>query len=571
MPGKKTVFTLLVFFCAIFAVIVYLKNNTCSISQINRRNIINNLYKSLDKGDFESAAMFNSFLAKEAFQRAYNTLKAWESVRDPQTSLLPKALYENMSFWNSKDTAADLFPFLFLAANYLDKDNEYLWLLTLKQERELCGVLPRSIVFNPARVQEEKMPEIIFGAAEYAKDGLLSIAERLGPGPWLDRLEELADEIISTSCVQTPLGNIPSDNTETNGNMLQVLTRLYWMTKKQEYLQMAERIGEVYFFEIFPKAGYIPPHKWNFKKQKSVSSYFRLLDHGSEIVSGLTELYVLEKLNGYPNAARYREPVKKFLDELFKLGYAQNGLWDEAINIKERKSTKTRVADTWGYIMIAYQMFDLAENAPTYEADIEKVMVSVSKLKSFPWQWGHCDGYADTIESMLYLLPWFDIRSCNLWVDTEAGVMFNMQKPSGFIGEDYLDGNFIRTALLYATYKTMGVVAQPWRKDLLLGSAYDKVKKELYVYLNADAPWKGSLKFDAPRHRIIFNLPMEFPRLNESPEWFIAQPQKKYFVVDMRNNKTSVCTGDMLIKGLFFNLDKKHAPVILKISAENLN
>ena len=48
-----------------------------------------------------------------------------------------------------------------------------------------------------------KADDRIFGNAEYAKDGLLPMVDRLGPDPWLGRLVEIADEILAASATPT--------------------------------------------------------------------------------------------------------------------------------------------------------------------------------------------------------------------------------------------------------------------------------------------------------------------------------------------------------------------------------
>ncbi len=534
-----------------------------------RRDVVRSLQETVERRDYGAAAVFNSILAREAFLRSYNTLKAWEGVRDPETNLVPRRIKDKeMRFWNPKDTAADLFPFLLLASHYLDRDNENLWLSTLEKERSICGPMPCKVLFQPMRIDRESKAEVIFGASEYAKDGLISVTERLGRGPWFVRMEEIAQNIIAAAYIPTSFGNICASNTEVNGNMLQVLTRLYWATQNEEYLRMAERIGDAYLLEVFPRSNYLPSYDWDFNKRESAGSVFILRDHGNEIIPGLAELYVLEKLQDRPRAKLYREPLKTFLDVILSVERTGDGLWYDKVDVNTDEAVSNRVVDNWGYILNAYQAFDLAEGTSIYQEEIKKVMLAAASRKSFPWEGMSHDGYADSIESMLYLLPWYDIPQCRYWVDDEIEVMFNMQAPSGFTREDYLDGNFIRTALLYGTYKTMGVIAEPWRKDLLLGAARTEDKKKLYIYLSADKPWKGVLKFDVPRHRTIWNLPFEFPRLNEAPEWFVVGPDKKYSVTGLEKDKTLSFTGESLAGGLVLTIDKDCPSLNLKVSEE---
>jgi hypothetical protein len=329
---------------------------------------------------------------------------------------------------------------------------------------------------------------------------------------------------------------------------------------------MAERIADAYLFEIFPNNHYLPPFIWDFKKKKPEEQVVRIRDHGSEIIPGLVELYFLEKMQGRPQALRYREGIRKLLDNFLKVGRTKNGLWYSAVENITYKPTDIRIVDTWGYLLNAYKTFDIAEGTSIYSDEIKRTMRAAASLKSHPWEGTHFDGYADTIESMLYLLPWFDIPECHFWVDDEIEIMFNWQTSSGFINATWLDGNFIRTALLYASYKTQGTMVFPWRKNIELGAAYDKNKKELYIYLNAHSDWKGLLKFDTPRHKTIWNLPVDYPRLNSSPEWYVVYPERSYNVININTDQKAIHTGKSLASGIPINLNETNSPLLLKIS-----
>lgn len=531
-----------------------------------RRHMVVALHAALRRNDFETAALLNSVLAQESFVRAYRTLKLWEKQRDPETGLVPRGMNFRESFWNPKDTGADLFPYLLVSSQYVDSRNERLWLDALLKERELCGAMPCTIYFKPTSVIREDRSDTIFGASEYAKDGLLAVVERSGFGPWFKRLEEISQALISRAHVPTKKGNIPSSDTEVNGNMLQVLARLYWATKNVEYLEMAERIAEAYLFDILPNNGYLPPSDWDFSKGAPASTYFSFRDHGSEIIAGLAEIYFLEKMQKRPQAMLYRGALKSFYDHILEIGRTDDGLWYNSVDIKTREPLDKGVVDTWGYILNALHTFDLAEGTSTYAEEIRRVMRAAAARKSFHWEPMPQDGYADAIESMLYLLPWFDDPEFHFWVDDEIEVMFGMQSHAGNVTRGYLDGNFNRTALLYAIYKTQGVTAHPWREDVYLGAAYDKKQKHVYVHLRAVSQWKGVLKFDFPRHRAFWNLPFEYPRLNGTPEWFVVDYEKTYVVTNVKTGKKSLVLGRTIAEGLQMHLDDRDSSVSLRIS-----
>ena len=81
----------------------------------------------------------------------------------------------------------------------------------------------------------------MYGAVAYAKDGLLPLLERPGLGPWLDRLEDLAQTMNRTAPVRTPFGTVPAEEPEVNGQALQILSRLCWATGDDQYRATAQR------------------------------------------------------------------------------------------------------------------------------------------------------------------------------------------------------------------------------------------------------------------------------------------------------------------------------------------
>ena len=275
-----------------------------------RRLVVATLHDALERGDYEQAATLNATLSQEAFQRAYRALKAWEAARDPNTGLVPHAVSPFYNEWDSEDVAADLFPHLLIASIYLDPGHRALWEQTLDSEREICGSLSCRIELGSGTVIEEDLDTRIFGTSEYAKDGLLAVVERFGSGPWFDRMSEGVDAILSAAYVETQAGPIPSNGTEANGELLQVLSRLYWATGDERYLQMAERIAEAYLFQVFPNNHGLPADYWDFQAQSPLyederfrpaaesgvqAQPFRLVDHGGEIIPGLAELYFVER------------------------------------------------------------------------------------------------------------------------------------------------------------------------------------------------------------------------------------------------------------------------------------
>jgi hypothetical protein len=521
-----------------------------------RRGVVQALSQAWQRGDRDDVAQLNAILGQEALRRAHWTLKAWEGVRDEKTGLIPRD--PMFLIWNGKDTASDCFPFLLIAAHELEPGSVPLWLDTMEQARRLGGVLPKTIRLSPVQVQNDPLRDQIFGAAEYAKDGLLSVCDRLGAGPWQALMEEMMMEVIEQAPVETVRGNIPSAGAEANGDLLQVLPRLYWLTGKTNYLAMAERIAEVYLFDIMPKNYGFPAAQWDFVNQRPLRATFRIRDHGNELIPGLTELYYLEKRMGRPKAAEYQGPIQAFLDQLLKVCRTEDGLWYDEYDTRTLKANTTGVADNWGYVLNAYRTFDLAEGTNRYAAECLRIMQAAAKRKSFEWEGVKHDGYADTLESMICQFPSEDDPGCREWVDDEMEVMFDRQQTWGFVGGTYLDGNFIRTALLYADFKSGGVKGVPWRNDLRVGAWVGEGGKTIRVHVSATSTWKGVLRFDRPRHREFWRMPENYPRLNAWPEWYAISADRDYEVVNLETGKKQRLKGAELACGYPVTLDGRN-------------
>jgi hypothetical protein len=159
---------------------------------------------------------------------------------------------------------------------------------------------------------EPDLKAILFGSSEYIKDGLLPLTEWLGHSPWSDRMIAILDDIWKYAPVETDYGNIVSTNDELNGEMLQVLSRVYWMTGEQKYLDWAIRLGDYYLFEDNHPTR-------NFEN-------LRLRDHGCEVVSGLCELYASVNFANIKKKKAYQPHIHEMLDRILEVG--RNEEWN---------------------------------------------------------------------------------------------------------------------------------------------------------------------------------------------------------------------------------------------------
>ena len=173
--------------------------------------------------------------------RSDRLMMDWLTLADPRTGLLPRmAEGKDRDIWNAKDCAADLYPFLVLTAWYTRPRA-----LRGADARTSCSPRPRSrrgSVACPTRTRSRSRASprrridtasIMFGGSEYVKDGLMPITELLGVTPWRARMLDIVDDLWRYAPIETPFGRIVSLDPEVNGDMLLVLSRLYWMTQRR--------------------------------------------------------------------------------------------------------------------------------------------------------------------------------------------------------------------------------------------------------------------------------------------------------------------------------------------------
>jgi hypothetical protein len=417
--------------------------------------------------------------------------------------------------------------------------------------------MPQPIDLNSGRPISESDLRRSFGASEYTKDGLLAITEKFEAEPWYDRLIEVLDQIWAHAPVTSDFGPLPSDGSEANGELLQVMARLYHRTHDPRYLEWGRRLADAYCREVLPGNGGLPAKSWDFESHAPIIPGFRLRDHDNEIVGGLVEWLVAESVAPDSRVSQYGPTVEQLLLTLLEKGRDEEGNWllemhpDHVVPVPDR--LKDTPNDNWGYLYSAYVTYawSLPPGEPLRERFLDearRALHKVTELRSARWESGHYDGYADALESALYMLAVFDDPEAERWVHDEIGVLFAYQQPDGFVDKTYLDGNFVRTALLYGLWTSAGVVPTPWTNGIRVGAV--RRPEGLLLSVSCDAAWGGSLLFDTPRHRGHFNLPMNYPRLNAWPEWFTVDADSRYEIRNMDSDSRQVVSGSLLRNGL---------------------
>ncbi len=488
----------------------------------------------------------NALIVNEAFSRSHNYLDAWIDNADNETGLIPKSVRNiNNQFWNAQDCGADNYSFMVLTSKITD---EALFsgrmLDMLETETRLTsrlGACPATYSFVKMGYLEDPVDSsnVIFGSAEYMKDGLLPLTEWLGESPWSGRLLSILDDLHKLVTVTTKIkgeyGGFPE--IEVNGDMLQTLSRMYWFTGNKEYLDWAIEIADYYLLT---------------KLHPAKSERLRLRDHGCEIIQGLCELYATLHYVDPAKKNQYSKPLYSLLDRILQKGRNDNGFFYNEFNPRKGTVTDSKIADTWGYSMNGYYIVYMLDKKTEYLNAVNHLLDNLDKYRNFPWEGKNADGYADAIESAINLNNRLKREDVDAWIDSEIQVMWNMQQMDGIIQGGHPDGNFARTSIMYALSKSCGTTITPWNSDVYFGA----VKKDdgVSVMLWSESDWNGLLSIDGERHKENMHLPIDWPRINQFPEWFTAEKDKSYSVVI--NGSSSVMKGEDILKGINLKMKK---------------
>ena len=405
------------------------------------------------------------------------------------------------------------------------------------------GRLPDDYSFSKRgwRREQVDLDAIIFDGAEYVKDGLLPITEWIGPSPWSERAIGIIDDIWSNARIETPFGPIPTRNFEVNGDLLQACSRLFWFTGQRKYLAWAIRLGDYYLLGNQHPTRDLPE--------------LQLGDHSCEVINGLSELYVACAKAEPAKREAYRKPLHELYDRLLEIGRNPQGLFYLRINTRTGAHSP-ELTDNWGYNYDGLYTVFLLDQTTAYR---DAVRLALGNLKQYATgKGGMCqsnsaDGYADSIEGAITLLNREPVASAADWVDTEVKTMWGRQQADGVIEGWHGDGNSARTSLMFALWKTQGLIVEPWRADVRFGAVREG--DSLCISLVADTPWQGKVKFDKPRHQLHLRLPLDYPRINQFPEWFTVQAAARYRCHDSATGQETPCSGQDLIEGRSVSLE----------------
>jgi hypothetical protein len=516
-----------------------------------------------DEAKLFQEARSNGKAFEETARSIQRLMHAWLKHADERTTLLPDRVPGGLQGLKPGDTrrlytphnsGADLYPYLILTAHLTDPDLYSGRMMEMLRNEVRYTTAQESIPGELEMTSKQLGRASLFGAGEYAKDGLLAVTEYLGRTPWFYRMVDMTADAMARAPVESKFGNLPASDSELNGDFLQTLVRLQTMTGEERSKGWARRIADAYIEEVLPGNYGVPSSKWDFMKHTG-DGRLRLRDHGNEIVVGLVLQYALESYWQTPRAQKWRPVIANMLDRILASTNPDGMLYNE-IDAATLKPVQNGLSDNWGYIYGAVYAFYQSTGEQKYLAAVRKVLSNLPKYRNYVWEGrpgntsaplGSFDGYADSIESALYLFNREPVPAAAAWIESEMQVMQRMQKPDGHIENWYGEGNYNRTCLLYLLMKSQGVRPEHWIPGVRVGAVRDGNR----LLLSLDMPRARRIQFDYARHKRVLNFDRNYVRLNEFPEWYTVDENTLYRVHGKTG--TQILLGSELIQGVLLN------------------
>lgn len=130
----------------------------------------------------------------------------------------------------------------------------------------------------------------------------------------------------------------------------------------------------------------------------------------------------------------------------------------------------------------------------------------------------------------------------------------NKQNPSlgkGMIEGWHGDGNFIRTSIMYGLMNTSNATLPDWNSNVKLGATLSN--GTLFVTISSDIAYQSKFCLSENKASSILNFPIDYPRINQFPNWFSVETNKVYILIDGKNIQK--LKGKDLVKGYNFRIN----------------
>lgn len=503
--------------------------------------------------DVWSRAQEHAALARECVRFSQKLLAGWSERVEPLTGLFPET---RESFaWTPENAAADLYAWLVIAADWAGSERQRgAMRQMLATELALTTRLesyPDALDLADLEFYQDvpRRERVLFGASEYAKDGLLPLLEALGPSPWSDRLVTLARDLALVRGAPAPPGHIVSQDAEVNGEILQVLSRVWHFTGDDVHVPRIARTVRAYVETVAQSTGGLPCDRYDFERRQPIEPFLALHDHGNEILGGLVEAALVLR-EADPVLCRH---LQRYLHDVFAR-IAEHAVKDDGtlvarIDARTGDVIDARTPDTFGYVLLAFLAWSRFGEGTDWTPLVERGLAAL--VGGTYDTWPDPDSYADAIESAVLLMHRLPSPDAERWVRRTTPKLLALQRPNGLVTGGYADGNALRTARLVGRWLEGGTTLEPRRDDVLLGAALED--GALHVWLDAERPYHGRWSFDHARHRRWLRMPMNLPRLNEDPEWFSVEGDH-WYALTADEHPTRLVLGAALRAGLPISL-----------------
>ncbi|MBN2294445.1 MAG: hypothetical protein JXM70_18595, partial [Pirellulales bacterium] len=160
------------------------------------------------------------------------------------------------------------------------------------------------------------------------------------------------------------------------------------------------------------------------------------------------------------------------------------------------------------------------------------------------------DDWSDSYESMIVLWKRYpSVGDGFAWLDWATHQHIHRRQPDKKYGPytgGHFDGSTGRCLAVHAMMCSRGVRHVPWQESVCVGAVQNS--GELLLAVSSKSPYRGKLCFDGPRTQYPAAT-IDWARINEMPQWFIAGPEKTY-VVSIDGSKPRSLKGRELIEGL---------------------
>jgi hypothetical protein len=197
------------------------------------------------------------------------------------------------------------------------------------------------------------------------------------------------------------------------------------MTGDKRFTEWARRIADAYMDEVLPGNHGLPSGKWDFDKHTG-DGQLRLRDHGNEAVVGLVLQYALENYWHTPRAEKWRPGIARMLDRILESANPDGLLYNQ-VDSATLKPVNTGLSDNWGYVYGAVYTFYQCTGETKYRDAVLRVLRNLPKHRNYVWEGrpgnpemplGSFDGYADSIESALYLVAREPVPEALGWIES---------------------------------------------------------------------------------------------------------------------------------------------------------